>query len=90
MDPPKTNRSARDLDADRYKEWIVPVDLVRQWRWRCAKEGVLVPGSALFIAIPDCGRLIPLVESGLEELSRENLRHACGAGVVPVASRETE
>ena len=50
---------------------------------------MLVPGPALFIAIPDSGRLVPLVETGLEELPRESLRHKCGARVVPVTSRET-
>lgn len=66
-------------------EWSISVPLILGWRWRCVNEGVVVPGSVLHVAEFGNGRLKPLVEIGLDQVSRNDLRHRCGSRVVPLA-----
>lgn len=71
-------------------EWSLSIELVQQWRWRCLKEGMLVPGSELCIANPDSGRMTRLTESGGDVVPRSELRHHCGSRVLPVTPLEAK
>lgn len=65
--------------------WSIPVELVREWRWRCLDEDILVPGCDLCVANPDSELLVLLAESLANEVERDDLRHTCGGLVTPVA-----
>jgi hypothetical protein len=69
-------------------EWSVSVELVRQWRWRCLEEGILVPGSDLCVVNPRSGQLVRLAETRVNAVPRGELRHTCGGRVLPVTSLE--
>jgi hypothetical protein len=71
-------------------EWSVAVELVQQWRWRCLEERILVPGSDLCLVNPESGRLMRLAERRVDAVPRHDLRHSCGAGVLPVTPLEAE
>lgn len=70
--------------------WSIKAELVRNWRWRCLDEDILVPGSELCIVNSNNGLLVRLADSGATQVERDDLRHACGGPVVPVAPLKAE
>lgn len=71
-------------------DWIISVELVRQWRWRCVAERLVVPGSALCLADSGDGHLVPLADTAADIVARESLRHACGSEVIPVTPLQVD
>jgi hypothetical protein len=71
-------------------EWFVSAELVKQWRWRCLEEDILVPGYDLCVANPGSGRLVHLAEGSVEAVRRDDLRHGCGGRVLPVTPLEAK
>jgi len=73
---------------------FLPVDLVLSWRWRCQSKGTAIPGSELcLVGFPTIFRgsefgMFRLSEYGSHNVDRDNLRCACGAGVIPLAALE--
>jgi hypothetical protein len=71
-------------------EWMVSAELIQQWRWRCLKDGTLIAGCDLCVAIPGSIRLVPLGERRVEAVQRHDLRHDCGGCVLPIAPLEVK
>jgi hypothetical protein len=68
--------------------WKLPVDLIRDWRWRCLGDGLSIAGADLWIGNGNGGGLVRLSESADKLVDRYDLRHACGSPVLPVSARE--
>jgi len=68
--------------------WKLPVDLIRDWRWRCLGDGLSAMGAELWISDGNGGGLVRLSGIADKLVDRYDLRHACGSPVLPVSARE--
>lgn len=65
-------------------EWTVSIEPGRRWLWRCVQESDLVPGFELCFTDSESGRLVPLAESRIDAVRRNDLRHNCDGQATPV------
>jgi hypothetical protein len=68
--------------------WKLPVELVRDWRWRCLGEGLSATGAELWLSDGNGGGLVRLSERTDTFVERHDLRHVCGSPVLPLSASE--
>ena len=86
---PKRRGMSSDM-AMTTRGWKLPVDLIREWRWRCLGDGASITGSELCFASGNGGGLTRLSESADQFVDRHDLRHDCGSPVLPVHAIEDD
>ena len=77
-----------DLVMATVRGWKLPVELIRDWHWRCLGDGVSAMGAELWLANDNGGGLTRLSDSRENFVDRHDLRHDCGSPVLPVTSIE--